>query len=238
VFGKYTPSTRHIFYFIFKENVKMTKAITKNSKKGFTLVELVIVIAILAILAAIAIPVVNSIINTASKNSALSNAETIELAVKNCQADIAARNSEVYNGTTQYMAKGATSPSTCNNAAKNDATGTGYQKIDIKEVAGMNAINDALDAVTYNNAVFDPFWDKDTDSVVFVCTTAGGDIAVGAALTKEGVQAGYATTTEAGQTSFDASARKVRLANNDTIIADIPVYKLSGKTQATTGGTP
>ena len=57
----------------------MTKAITKNSKKGFTLVELVIVIAILAILAAIAIPVVNSIINTASRNGALSDAQTIEL---------------------------------------------------------------------------------------------------------------------------------------------------------------
>ena len=210
----------------------MTKAITKNSKKGFTLVELVIVIAILAILAAIAIPVVNSIINTASKNSALSNAETIELAVKNCQADIAARNSEVYNGKTQYMAKGDTSPSTCNNAAKNSTT-DGYQAIKIKEVAGMNAINDALDSVSYNNAVFDPYWDKDTDSVVFICTTAGGDIALGAALTKEGVQAGYATAAEAGQTTFATTQRKVRLADDDVIMTDVPVYQLSGKTQAT-----
>ena len=69
---------------------------TKNSKKGFTLVELVVVIAILAILAAIAIPVVNSIINTAARNSAISNADSIELQIKNCQADIAARNTERY----------------------------------------------------------------------------------------------------------------------------------------------
>ena len=91
----------------------MTNAITtkkaelQNSKKGFTLVELVVVIAILAILAAIAIPVVNSIINTASKNGALSNAQSIELAVKECQSYIASGNNEVYkSGKTVTLDSG------------------------------------------------------------------------------------------------------------------------------------
>jgi type IV pilus assembly protein PilA len=229
-------SLKNKLYFIFKENVKMVK----NSKKGFTLVELVIVIAILAILAAIAIPVVNSIINTASKNGALSNAETIELAVKNCQADIAARNSEVYNGETKYVPKGKTSADAkkCSNAAKNNST-TGYQAITIEEVAGMNSINDALDSVTYNNAVFDPFWDKDTDSVVFICTTAGGDIGLGDALTTEGVKADYTTEAIAQKTTYTKADRVIRLGDDDAIIADVKVFELSGKgtSSGTSGGT-
>ena len=127
----------------------MTKAITKNSKKGFTLVELVIVIAILAILAAIAIPVVNSIINTASKNGALSNAETIELAVKECQADIAARNGDVYP----------------------DAANGNHAKITIKDVAEAKAITEAFEMVTVNGENYLPYWDKVNDKCVFLTST-------------------------------------------------------------------
>ncbi len=138
----------------------MTKAITKNSKKGFTLVELVIVIAILAILAAIAIPVVNSIINTASKNGALSNAETIELAVKECQADIAAKNDEVYNGQ-------GTIPK----------ASTQHGNIDITHVATVKAIDDAFKVVTYNGKDYIPYWNKVEDKCIFV---TGGAAAGGA----------------------------------------------------------
>lgn len=130
----------------------MTKAITKNSKKGFTLVELVIVIAILAILAAIAIPVVNSIINTASKNGALSNAETIELAVKECQADIAAKNDEVYA----------------------DAAGANHGNITIATVATEKAIQEAFEMVTYNGADYTVYWVTADDKCVFLTPAAGG----------------------------------------------------------------
>ena len=123
----------------------------KNSKKGFTLVELVIVIAILAILAAIAIPVVNSIINTASKNGALSNAETIELAVKECQADIAAKNGEVYA----------------------DAV-SNHGKIYISDVAEKKAIKEAFATVTYNGKDYNPYWIIAEDKCVFL-TVDGSD---------------------------------------------------------------
>ena len=122
----------------------------KNSKKGFTLVELVIVIAILAILAAIAIPVVNSIINTASKNGALSNAETIELAVKECQADIAAKNGEVYS-----------------KAATNQ-----HGDITISDVATAKAIKDAFATVTYNGKDYEPYWVTTEDKCVFLTKNA------------------------------------------------------------------
>ena len=68
----------------------------KNSKKGFTLVELVVVIAILAILAAIAIPVVASTIASSQRSAALSDAQTLELALKEAHAQIVAKDTSVY----------------------------------------------------------------------------------------------------------------------------------------------
>ena len=70
--------------------------VKKNSKKGFTLVELVVVIAILAILAAIAIPVVSSTIQSSQRSSALSNAQTLELAIKEAHAQVIAKDYSVY----------------------------------------------------------------------------------------------------------------------------------------------
>jgi len=47
----------------------------KNNKKGFTIVELVIVIAVIAILAAVLIPTFSSVISKANESSALSKAQ-------------------------------------------------------------------------------------------------------------------------------------------------------------------
>ena len=54
----------------------------KNNKKGFTLVELVIVVAVMAVLVAIAIPTVSSITQSAKDAVAASNAQTIESMIK------------------------------------------------------------------------------------------------------------------------------------------------------------
>ena len=64
------------------------KMLAKQSKKGFTLVELVVVIAILAILAAIAIPAVIGIINSASESQGASDASTLNSACKTFYAGI------------------------------------------------------------------------------------------------------------------------------------------------------
>ena len=149
---------------------------TKNSKKGFTLVELVVVIAILAILAAIAIPVVNSIINTAARNGALSNADTIELAIKECQADIAAKNNEVYNGTTAINMEdpaGNALPTQLPDAASNSAT-DGHSTINVAHVAGAKSIPDAFAPVTYNGDDYEPYWDTDADKCVWLTGATAG----------------------------------------------------------------
>jgi len=54
----------------------MFKSIKKN-QKGFTLVELVIVIAILAILAALLVPRIMGNVDTARRSTALANARTL-----------------------------------------------------------------------------------------------------------------------------------------------------------------
>ncbi len=80
-----------------KANLSAKSAVLqkKNSKKGFTLVELVIVIAVLAIIAAIAIPTVVNVITNANKSTDITNAQTIENTIKTAESEVAA------NGTTK-----------------------------------------------------------------------------------------------------------------------------------------
>ncbi len=59
----------------------------KNNKKGFTLVELVIVVAVMAILVAVAIPTISSITGEAKTNVQNSNAQTIESMIKLAEAE-------------------------------------------------------------------------------------------------------------------------------------------------------
>ena len=59
---------------------------TRTNKKGFTIVELVIVIAVIAILAAVMIPTFGGLIKKANDNAAL---QTVSAAYKVYMADVA-----------------------------------------------------------------------------------------------------------------------------------------------------
>ena len=59
----------------------------KNNKKGFTLVELVIVVAVMAVLVAVAIPTIGTITNSAKNAVDDSNARTIESVIKLAEAN-------------------------------------------------------------------------------------------------------------------------------------------------------
>ncbi len=94
------------------------KMLAKQSKKGFTLVELVVVIAILAILAAIAIPAVIGIINSASQSSAESDAATLDQACKNTYAGVVSGTINNTNCNAKLKSNANMPAATAANSAK------------------------------------------------------------------------------------------------------------------------
>jgi prepilin-type N-terminal cleavage/methylation domain-containing protein len=80
----------------------MVKMNSRRPKKlsGFTLLELIIVIAIIAILAAIAVPSTSTMIRHSKINSANTNAEEIYTATQNFVTDAQIKNKKLYNKAT------------------------------------------------------------------------------------------------------------------------------------------
>lgn len=124
--------------------------VKKNSKKGFTLVELVVVIAILAILAAIAIPVVSSTIASSQRSSAKSNAQTIELAIKEANAAISAKDDSVFKTASEKASDGS---------------------LTLSAISDAKAINSAITATYKIDGVdYAAYYDNGTQKVVFLGT--------------------------------------------------------------------
>lgn len=137
------------------QTVKTAKIeeVKKNSKKGFTLVELVVVIAILAILAAIAIPVVASTITSSQRSSAKSNAQTIEVAIKEADAAISAKDDTVFVNKT--------------GAAATFKASSG--SLTLANISEAKAIDSAVTATYQINGVnYAAYYDNDTQKVVFL----------------------------------------------------------------------
>lgn len=97
----------------------------KNNKKGFTLVELVIVVAVMAVLVAVAIPTVKSITGTAKEAVTETNCRTIESVLKMKEAELVKDGDGAGSLTTNAQVEGAI-----------DAAKLGIQG---KAAAGQNA---------------------------------------------------------------------------------------------------
>ncbi|MGO5086023.1 prepilin-type N-terminal cleavage/methylation domain-containing protein [Oscillospiraceae bacterium LCP25S3_F9] len=128
----------------------MTNKIFYKNKKGFTTVEMVVVIAILAILAAIAVPVVNSILNTAAKNAAVANAQTLEYAIKTAQSEYVNKTTDNYPGI-----KNSVKPS-------------------LSDVVKVNAIESTLEHKSVYGEKYVPVWDKTSDRCLLLLSDGHG----------------------------------------------------------------
>ena len=83
----------------------------KNKKKGFTLVELIVVLAILAILAAMLVPALTGYIDKANEKKAIATARQYAIAAQSTVSDAYASNIKITAIT--ITASGTTSTATC-----------------------------------------------------------------------------------------------------------------------------
>lgn len=146
------------------------KMLAKQSKKGFTLVELVVVIAILAILAAIAIPAVVGIINNANQSAGQSDAASVNNACKTYYAG-------VRSGTITTASKNAdgTSVTAAAAAGASDAKKLSAAKAatvaDAQKYSGLDVSYDnlcyftAADSTTHNTKGDIVYYDGDSTAL-------------------------------------------------------------------------
>lgn len=104
----------------------------KNKKKGFTLVELIVVLAILAILAAMLVPALTGYIDKANEKKAVAAARQYAIAAQSVVADAYAANDKVTKIDVTAVAEDGTITATVSGtiAAENvDTYKTEFQKL-------------------------------------------------------------------------------------------------------------
>lgn len=137
------------------------KLLAKQSKKGFTLVELVVVIAILAILAAIAIPAVVGIIDNATKSSKQSNASALDSACKSLYSGVSAGS---INKSSKAQELGGLNTSLLPAATASTST----KRSDAAKLTVWNAIEYAGLVSTFNGENVDDYrYNKDDGTIIY-----------------------------------------------------------------------
>lgn len=109
----------------------------KNNRKGFTITELVIVIAVIAILAAVLIPTFSSVITKANKNAALQTARNAYTQYLSDYAETGSIEDKVFvvvDGCTILIDGGK-----CEIAEDGDST-DGYTEMEITDANSLDTV--------------------------------------------------------------------------------------------------
>ena len=124
----------------------------KSNKKGFTLVELIVVIAIMAILAAVLVPTIVNKINDAKESAAKSDLSTVANAI---QSEIISTNSGLPAAGNKYVevgTDGKISGAIVDTEGKvNIAYDAGVFTLTHSDLPGKNYTVNATDGTVTNN---------------------------------------------------------------------------------------
>ena len=115
----------------------------KLNKKGFSLIELIIVIAIMAILAAIIVPTVINKVSEANKTAAATEAQNLANAI---QQDIIELSAGGTNATTTYVDSVSGSTITIKTGAPSTISGSGSDTITVSVEGGGETYTYTIDA--------------------------------------------------------------------------------------------
>ena len=137
------------------------KMLAKQSKKGFTLVELVVVIAILGILAAIAIPAVIGIINSANQSQQKSDASSLSNACKDMYAEVVAGT---LNSESTKKPAGATLPAPSDSPSQKKAAAQALTVANAIDYAGLGDLTNKVGDFVYDSNT-GTIYGKDDDAV-------------------------------------------------------------------------
>lgn len=133
---------------------------SKKSKGGFTLIELVVTMAVIAVLVAIAIPVVSHTVDGAVLSAASTDSQTLEYHLRLAKADVDTNNDDTYGSDLITSAT-----------------------FSVGDVISFHSFEDICKPRVYNGREFVPVWNFASRGVELMYTDDSTNVETGVLIT-------------------------------------------------------